>query len=558
MKRSTIFLLFTGLIITLFSSPVLAAPSLTVQINGSAVNAPADMNVIDGQVMVPLRWAADQLGASSVTWDAAARAVTIKTTQDLYSMEKLASYARGLQSDADEQNAQIWPLPDKVKNLQPSDLVPNREWKLELEQFNPERAGLTPPGDRDYITIHITSEDGIYDHSSAVHSIENHQDHYYLPMDWLEYLFKAKVKYDQTSNILSIQTPDMEKITSEITMIENTLVPASADEAIKLWGRGEQTRNGALQYAALSPLLRQEADKSDYVRQSYWVTGFSSPWVGPITITSRDNLSDTRIAYTLTFPEITSAPLNPTSTEKLVAEKLINNGQKGWYITQLLQSSGYGIIDGDTFLLNSIDPDVDEDGKPETVQIMAYNDNKQWELIVKKDGSEATTEIFKGDSKGFSASTIAAGHIIAPDIMDYLLATDYRSMPFGGCGYELYSLKDRALTRIDLTNITKGTLFSINVDKNNRSAKIAANEAVTAVPLSDWDLDSYKLYGNEFCQNFFIEMNLQSVKGETLPEIVTTEVIAATLPQHLTYLHTTYKYIDGAWKAEKTEFSNLP
>lgn len=55
-----------------------------------------------------------------------------------------------------------------------------------------------------------------------------------------------------------------------------------------------------------------------------------------------------------------------------------------------------------------------------------------------------------------------------------------------------------------------GTLFSINVDENNRSAKIAANGAVTVVPLSDWGLHGYKLYGNEFCQDFFIEMNLNT------------------------------------------------
>jgi len=355
MKRSAIFLLLIGLIVISFSRPVLAAPPLTVQINGSAVNAPADMNVIEGQVMVPLSWAAGQLGADSVQWDSATRRVTIKTSQDFYNMEKLASYANALQSSADEQDEQIWPLPDKAKNLDLSYAVPNREWVLNLKQFKPERVGLALPIDRDQINIHITSDDGSYEHSMWVHSIENHQDHYYLPMDWLEYLFKAKVNYDQTTNVLSIQTPDLDKIKSEIALIENTLIPASADEAIKLWGRGEQARNGALQYAALSPQLRQEADKSNYVRQSYWVTGGSSPSVGPITIINRDELSDTKVEYTLSFPEITSNPPYTTATEKMVVEKLLNkNGQEGWYITQILQSSDYGIVEVDTHIKNPI------------------------------------------------------------------------------------------------------------------------------------------------------------------------------------------------------------
>ncbi|MFA7078326.1 MAG: hypothetical protein WC147_07970, partial [Syntrophomonas sp.] len=160
--------------------------------------------------------------------------------------------------------------------------------------------------------------------------------------------FKAKVNYDQTTNVLSIQTPDLDKIKSEIALIENTLIPASADEAIKLWGRGEQARNGALQYAALSPQLRQEADKSNYVRQSYWVTGGSSPSVGPITIKSQVKLSDTKIEYTLSFPEITSNPPYTTATEKMVVEKLLYNGQEGWFITEILQSSDYGIVEVDT------------------------------------------------------------------------------------------------------------------------------------------------------------------------------------------------------------------
>jgi len=328
----------------------LSAPSLQVQINDLLVNVPPHMSqhmsVVEGQVMVPLSWMAGQLGATSVEWDAAARTATITTPQDFYSMEKFSSYARALESPIEELNDQIWPLPDEAQSLQVPDLVSNRQWVLNLNKFNPEREGLTLPAPRDYITIKITSPDGTYEHSSVVHSIENHEDHYYLPMDWLEYLFKAKVNYDGDANILSIQAPDLERIKSEIERIENALIPGSADETIKLWGRGEQTRNGALQYAALSTQLRQEADKSAYVRQSFWVTGSSSPQVGPITIASRNQLSDTKIEYTLSFPQVSSGQTYAIATEKMVVEKLSVNGREGWFITQILQASGYGIIEG--------------------------------------------------------------------------------------------------------------------------------------------------------------------------------------------------------------------
>ncbi len=70
MKRLMMPLLLMGLITTMFFNPVLAVRPLTVQINGSVVSAPAAMDVVEGQVMVPLRWAADKLGATSVQWDA--------------------------------------------------------------------------------------------------------------------------------------------------------------------------------------------------------------------------------------------------------------------------------------------------------------------------------------------------------------------------------------------------------------------------------------------------------------------------------------------------------
>lgn len=314
---------------------------LQVQLNGVPVNAPPYISVNYDQVMVPLRWSADLLGADSVDWDAATRTITITTPQDFYNMEKYRSYAAALNPPVEEFNDKIWPLTDIVKEIEVPDLTSNRLWVLNLQQFKPENAETQP---HDNITITITSPDGIYTHSSVANSIENHQGHYYLPMDWLEYLFSVRVSYNEAANILDIQTPDPDQIKSELARIEKALIPDNADDAVKLWGRGMQTRNGALQYAALSPQLRREADKSPYIRQSYWVTGCSSPQVGPVTIASRNALSDNKIEYIISFPEIFSGQTHATATEKMVVEKLADNGQDGWFITQILEASGYGII----------------------------------------------------------------------------------------------------------------------------------------------------------------------------------------------------------------------
>jgi hypothetical protein len=108
----------------------LKAPQLQVQLNGSKVEAPPYMSIINGQVMVPLRWSADVLGAASVEWDAAARTVTITTPQDFYNIEKFRSYAGALQPPIDVPNDKIWPLPEKVKTCKTAIWLFRPPWVL--------------------------------------------------------------------------------------------------------------------------------------------------------------------------------------------------------------------------------------------------------------------------------------------------------------------------------------------------------------------------------------------------------------------------------------------
>ena len=319
-----------------------SVPPLTVQIDGKPVNAPADMDIVQGQVMVPLGWAAEQLGATSVLWDQESRTITINTKQDIYNLEKLEWYADGLLQtfNADEEPS-IFPLPDNTQNIKFSYGLPTGRlvtgWEFEQTSFfNPQY----------HFTIVIANEDIGYHFEFCQNTFSMHHDHYYVPMELLEYIFHARVNYNPDSNILSIQTPDMAKTKADINLVENTVISTSADDALKLWGRGEQTRNGALQYLALSPQLRQEVDKNFFVHHQNWVTGGSSPWVGPITIKNIIKITDSKMEYTISFPEMSSTGPDTTANEKMVIEKIPYNGQQGWFITQLLQSSAYGIING--------------------------------------------------------------------------------------------------------------------------------------------------------------------------------------------------------------------
>ncbi len=315
---------------------------LTVQIDGKTVNAPAEMDIVQGQVMVPLGWAAGQLGATSVLWDQESRTVMINTKQDIYNLEKLEWYADGLlQTFTKDAEQSILPLPDNAQNMKFSYGLPTwrlaTEWEFEQTSFfNPAEA----------FTIVIANEDIDYHFEFCQNTFSIHNDHYYVPMELLEYIFHARVNYNPDTNILSIQTPDMAKTKADINLVENTVIPTSADDALQLWGRGEQTRNGALQYLALSPQLRQEVDKDFFVHHQNWVTGGSSPWVGPITIKNINKITDSKTEYTIFFPLEASYPTHNSETERMVIEKLPYSGQQGWFISEIPQSSEYGIING--------------------------------------------------------------------------------------------------------------------------------------------------------------------------------------------------------------------
>jgi hypothetical protein len=41
---------------------------------------------------------------------------------------------------------------------------------------------------------------------------------------------------------------------------------------------------------------------------------------------------------------MTSSSPNPTATERFDVEQLVVGGQEGWFITKMLQSSGYGLL----------------------------------------------------------------------------------------------------------------------------------------------------------------------------------------------------------------------
>jgi len=355
--------LFLGIVLTAFfvggcgaaqaepagGSPASSSQQPTIMINGSPVSVPPGTHVTEGQVMVPIRWAAGQLGGGSVDWNAKTHSIVINTNEDLYKVGEYDCYVWGLKPQSSD--VQLEPLPDRVKDLSiPRSYGRDRQLVLMLPSWQQKYAGGFSmggyPGGRPLLNpsvdIMVYADNQPYPFSDdAVYSYENINGHVFIPMDWLEELFYTNVIYDKAANRLSIQSPDLMAIDRQIAVMRDALTPATPEEAMQLWGLGEQIRNGALQYTVLSPELSRQADQRIY--ESGWITGCSSPWVGARTVKEAKKLGHTAVEYTVSFPEITSDGTT-NGIEKYIVSKLIVDGKSGWFITKMLHSSGYGLL----------------------------------------------------------------------------------------------------------------------------------------------------------------------------------------------------------------------
>ncbi len=119
-----------------------------------------------------------------------------------------------------------------------------------------------------------------------------------------------------------------------ILLLESALAPQTAEEAVLTWARGVKTRNGALQFALLSPEVRSKR-QADYIAAN-WVTGASSPWVERYKIIRQEQEAggwEFEIEYELA----SSTGSAGTSVDRIRVEQLpiTQTHPEGWYITQL-------------------------------------------------------------------------------------------------------------------------------------------------------------------------------------------------------------------------------
>ncbi len=136
------------------------------------------------------------------------------------------------------------------------------------------------------------------------------------------------LRHDENAKaVFSTWNGNTYQIRSELLMEAMQYVGVCSPEAAaSLWAEGLKQRSAALQYAAMSEMLKQEYQKRLETTAPNWVTGISSPWVESYAIVSmKQGSGNSRIA------ELTFTLLSSDSVAQTYAASLLLAEENGFW-----------------------------------------------------------------------------------------------------------------------------------------------------------------------------------------------------------------------------------
>ncbi|MGE5381203.1 MAG: hypothetical protein ACM3NT_09100 [Methylocystaceae bacterium] len=119
----------------------------------------------------------------------------------------------------------------------------------------------------------------------------------------------------------------------QVSLLETALAPTAPRLAANNWAEAVKTRNGAWQYALLSPGLKEKY-RSEFESLN-WVTGASSPWVKNYDVKRLTADTTENIKYEIKFNWYTAQGYFGTSTAELWLAVQGKGENRTWYIRQI-------------------------------------------------------------------------------------------------------------------------------------------------------------------------------------------------------------------------------
>jgi len=152
-----------------------------------------------------------------------------------------------------------------------------------------------------------------------------------VPVRIISEALGAKVNWNEEEKTVSIEAPAEESLKMQVLRLEEALAPQDPLGAAQSWAEGVKTRNGAWQYAVMSPELRKEKYQS-FVDNA-WSTGTSSPWVKSYTVTEKAKLDAESYLYEVSFTYTDSTQATSVVTEIIQVKKYDSN----WFVSAIQQ-----------------------------------------------------------------------------------------------------------------------------------------------------------------------------------------------------------------------------
>jgi len=154
-----------------------------------------------------------------------------------------------------------------------------------------------------------------------------------VPLRVIAEKFGTEVVWDAKSNtvrILTAKTPDKIQVPhSWVTGLEEAVAAKDALTAAETWAQGVKTRNGALQYAVMTPELQKEWYQK--FAESNWSTGTSSPWVEKYKVTEKSIINNEAIKYEVVFTYTDSTQSTFSMREYVTVKKQ----GASWHVSSL-------------------------------------------------------------------------------------------------------------------------------------------------------------------------------------------------------------------------------
>lgn len=153
-----------------------------------------------------------------------------------------------------------------------------------------------------------------------------------VPIRVISEALGADVYWDDQEKTVTVESKEAESLKMQVQRLEQALLPKDPLSAANTWAEAVKMRNGAWQYALMSPELKEE--KHQTLAENYWSTGVSSPWVESYKVAEKERINAATYLYQIDYTYTDSAQTKFITPEIIMVKKY----DQGYLVTSVNQA----------------------------------------------------------------------------------------------------------------------------------------------------------------------------------------------------------------------------